>query len=164
MGTILNIIICTESFFIRIVRISIVGQSEAIIGEGVLIRDYRLTHITFETPLTYPDVQTSIKNFWSQKNKNFLDRPFNGRFFLWAFHFIFFLRELSFSQCIKLTFFNVKNGPDFSQVLFLEFSKILSAAQPILVMWSGSQSAIFELYLENLFILIFQLHIPKYSK
>ena len=84
-----------KAFFIRIVRICIVGQSDAIIGEGVLIRDYRLTHITFETPLTHPDVQTSIKNFRSQKIKNFRDRPFNGRFFLWAFHFIFFLRELN---------------------------------------------------------------------
>ena len=84
-----------KAFFIRIVRICIVGQSDAIIGEGVLIRDYRLTQITFETPLIHPDVQTSIKNFRSQKIKNFRDRPFNGRFFLWAFHFIFFLRELN---------------------------------------------------------------------
>ena len=85
-----------KAFFIRIVRICIVGQSDAIMGERVLIWDYRLTYITFETPLTHPDVQTSIKNFRSQKIKNFRDRPFNGRFFLWAFHFIFSLRELLF--------------------------------------------------------------------
>ena len=35
------------------------SANHAIIGEGVLIRDYRLTHITFEAPSTYPDVQTS---------------------------------------------------------------------------------------------------------
>ena len=43
----------------------------------------------------------------------------------------------------------------FGQVLFLEFSKILSAAQPRPRSCDPGQSAIFELYLENLFILIF---------
>ena len=49
----------------------------------------------------------------------------------------------------------------FGQVLFLEFSKILSAAQPRPRSCDPGQSAIFELYLENLFILIFFLQ--KYS-
>ena len=40
-------------------RISNVGQSQAIIGEGVLIMDYRLTHITFEAPYDSLDIEIS---------------------------------------------------------------------------------------------------------
>ena len=53
-------------------RISNVGQSQAIIGAGVLIRDYRLTHITFETPYDSLDIKISELKLIEPEKKEFL--------------------------------------------------------------------------------------------
>ena len=60
-------------------RICIVGQSDAIIGEGVLIRDYRLTHITFEAPYDSLDIEISELKPLNQRNSILQNRPFKGR-------------------------------------------------------------------------------------